>query len=168
MIADEDLLAFTNADEGDLALLRSLERAAVEYVNEAGGPYFGVEAEQVETLLYRGGAFRLASEPTGDVVLEEEVSPGVWQAWADFARVGRMVYPRGARRLSGAVFLRATYPAGYEVDEEDPSVWSAPELIQQAVRMLVAHWYLNRETVVVGTTSNEVQMGVRDIIRRLS
>jgi hypothetical protein len=168
MISDAELLAFTNADAGDLVMLRDMERAAVEYVNEPGGAYFGVTANQVEVIRYRGGPIRLASEPTGDVVLEVEVSEGAWQAVTDFVRVGRMLYPRGGRCYTSPVFVRATYDAGYEVDQADADVWAAPELIRQAVRMLVAHWYLNRETVVVGTISSEVQMGVRDILRRFS
>lgn len=37
---------------------------------------------------------------------------------------------------------------------------SVPANIKQALRMLVAHWYRNRESALVGTVSTEISMGL--------
>lgn len=42
-----------------------------------------------------------------------------------------------------------------------------PGNLKQAIRMLVAHWYENRETVVVGTITSEVQFGVDQLLQPL-
>jgi hypothetical protein len=36
--------------------------------------------------------------------------------------------------------------------------------MRQAVLMLVAHWYENREAIVVGTISSEVSLGVNQLL----
>lgn len=48
-----------------------------------------------------------------------------------------------------------TYVAGHT-----SSSTGVPEHIKQAIRMVVAHWYRNRESVLVGTISKEVEFGV--------
>jgi uncharacterized phiE125 gp8 family phage protein len=58
--------------------------------------------------------------------------------------------------LPGAV--KVTYVAG----------WTTPELvpdeIRQALLMLVAHYYADREAVFTGSISKEVEFGVRDLM----
>jgi uncharacterized phiE125 gp8 family phage protein len=39
-----------------------------------------------------------------------------------------------------------------------------PDGMRQAVLMLVAHWYENREAIVVGTISSEVSLGVNQLL----
>lgn len=55
------------------------------------------------------------------------------------------------------------YTAGY-----DGSTRPFPMQAKQAVRLLVGHWYENRETVVVGTINSELQVSVAQLCRNLS
>jgi uncharacterized phiE125 gp8 family phage protein len=59
-----------------------------------------------------------------------------------------------------AVAITAT--AGYT----SPS--SIPAMAKQAIKMLVAHWYENRETVLIGTISKELELSYKAIISRFS
>lgn len=36
--------------------------------------------------------------------------------------------------------------------------------VQQALLLLVGHWYANRESVVIGQTSNQVQLAFEDLL----
>ncbi len=51
--------------------------------------------------------------------------------------------------------VSVTFMAGYGADET-----AVPEGIRHAILMLVAHWYRNRETVVVGVVSGEMAKGL--------
>lgn len=51
--------------------------------------------------------------------------------------------------------VAVTYVAGHSTVSS-----GVPENIKQAVRMVVSHWYRNREAVVTGTISKEVEYGV--------
>lgn len=55
------------------------------------------------------------------------------------------------------------YTAGY-----DGSTRPFPGQAKQAVRMLTAHWYENREAVLVGTSSKELEIAVAQLCRNLS
>jgi len=48
-----------------------------------------------------------------------------------------------------------TYVAGHSTVST-----GIPKYVKQAVRMVVGHWYRNRESVLVGTISKEIEMGV--------
>ena len=48
-----------------------------------------------------------------------------------------------------------TYVAGHSTVST-----GVPENIKQAVRMVVGHWYRNREAVITGTISKEIEYGV--------
>jgi uncharacterized phiE125 gp8 family phage protein len=52
--------------------------------------------------------------------------------------------------------INVTYTAGYSAAE-------VPEDLKQAILMLVAHWYTNREAVNVGNIVNELPFGVMAI-----
>ena len=41
---------------------------------------------------------------------------------------------------------------------------AVPPLVKQAMLMIVAHWYRNRESVVTGSISKEIENGVRAIL----
>jgi len=54
--------------------------------------------------------------------------------------------------------VRVQWDAGYAGSS------TVPERAKQAIRFLAGHWYENRETVVTGTISSEVQRTVRDLL----
>lgn len=48
--------------------------------------------------------------------------------------------------------VRLTFVAGYGTDER-----LIPDMIKHALKMMVAHWFRNRETVLVGSNSKEIE-----------
>jgi uncharacterized phiE125 gp8 family phage protein len=50
------------------------------------------------------------------------------------------------------------YVAGYATDA------AVPDRIKQAIRLLIGHFWENREAVVTGTISSEVQLSVRSLL----
>lgn len=54
--------------------------------------------------------------------------------------------------------VRITFTAGYPgTDDSPPNLDLVPSPLKTAMLMLIAHWYQNRETVVIGQVSSEVQ-----------
>ena len=49
---------------------------------------------------------------------------------------------------------------GYAIADRFPAV---PADLKQAILMLAAHWYENREATLVGVTGQTIPLGVRDI-----
>jgi Phage gp6-like head-tail connector protein len=49
-----------------------------------------------------------------------------------------------------------------DLDTEFPVSW--PANLLRALRMLTAHYFLNRETIVVGATVEDVPISVKDIL----
>jgi uncharacterized phiE125 gp8 family phage protein len=62
------------------------------------------------------------------------------------------VWPSAQQRMSA---ITVTYLAGYGASWND-----VPESIRHAIMMMVAHFYENREAVVVGTIASELPMAV--------
>jgi len=62
-----------------------------------------------------------------------------------------------ARREPDSVVV--TWVAGYA------DAASVPEVYKRAMRLLIGHWYENREQVVVGTIASELPVGVRTLLR---
>lgn len=58
--------------------------------------------------------------------------------------------------------VKVTYIAGYGDAGTD-----VPQQLRHAILLLVAHWFENREAVVVGTSANDVPLGVMHILERL-
>lgn len=53
-----------------------------------------------------------------------------------------------------------------EIEGDDPLSWdNAPADLRQAILMLAAHWYANRETVLLGITSASTPYGFDDLVR---
>lgn len=52
-----------------------------------------------------------------------------------------------------------TYVAGHSTVSS-----GVPENVKQAVRMVVGHWYRNREAVLTGTISKEIEIGVDSLL----
>jgi uncharacterized phage protein (predicted DNA packaging) len=52
---------------------------------------------------------------------------------------------------------------GFDIEAKFPGD-TVPAELKQAVKMLAAHWYENRETVLVGISAQEVPHGVWSIV----
>lgn len=57
------------------------------------------------------------------------------------------------RNVAGDVVV--TYVAGHSTVSS-----GVPHAVKQAIRMVVGHWYRNREAVLVGTISKEMELGI--------
>lgn len=53
---------------------------------------------------------------------------------------------------------------GYKLADEFPGS-SVPADLKEAIRLLTAHWYENREASIVGVSAQEIPYGIRDIVR---
>lgn len=53
---------------------------------------------------------------------------------------------------------------GYKLNEEYPGD-TVPASLKEATRLLVAHWYENREASIVGLSVQEIPYGIRELIR---
>lgn len=173
MILIADLVAALNAEPSDEPYLAQLLAAAVEYINEPGGRYFGPLKEITDARVVVGSVVSLSNEPVGGVIDVTRWSGSAWDPvdTSGYVLDGRLVY---TTNLSNNAHIRVTYVAGYALDGSDEydtepaaeATWAAPEDIKQAVRMLVGHWFLNRESAVVATVSVEVAQGVSMILRK--
>jgi hypothetical protein len=151
------------ADDG---LILQMEAAAVTFMQNETGLYFGPVSEITDVLSSNGYApIWLHGTPLlGDEYmpfsLERRSSPaGTWEVVAttdyevDGARLYPLTYWLPARRN-----LRATYWSGFEETEE------APADIRQKVRELVTLMYEHRQPFIDGTITTAV-FGLADVIR---
>lgn len=71
---------------------------------------------------------------------------------------GRVVLPYGGSWPSATLYpvnpVKVDYAAG----------GSVPEAVVQAIKLLIGHWYENREAVMVGTISKEVEFSVHALL----
>lgn len=51
-----------------------------------------------------------------------------------------------------------------EAPTDDPAQMELTADVEQAILMLVGHWFANRESVVVGPSSSEVPLGVNTLL----
>jgi len=58
--------------------------------------------------------------------------------------------------------VRLTFVAGYGSD-----ALSVPDMVKHAIKMLVAHWFRNRETVLVGSISKDLEHATNSLIMLL-
>ncbi|ADG70062.1 phiE125 gp8 hypothetical protein (plasmid) [Planctopirus limnophila DSM 3776] len=98
-------------------------------------------------------------DPTGQL---QELDPSSYVAdlVSSPARI-RPAYGRfwpAIRYQMNAVIV--TFEAGQDVDE-------VPERAKQAIRLLAGHWYANRETVLIGTISKEVEFSFNALAGQL-
>lgn len=77
----------------------------------------------------------------------------------------------------GTVPASIVIPHGYpawptDATEVEIEVWAggecAPPAIKQAIRLIAAHWYENREEVVAGVVATEVPMAAKSLLRSMS
>lgn len=174
MISTADLQDWMKADDVDAPVLRSLEEAAVKAIEALTGRCYGVVQSITEIKRFRSWPLELANAPIGGVLTSLESWNGsAWQAetLSNYYVQGSFVYPNTTWMWplyptvpSSSWRFRAIYQAGYTVDPTDADKWAAPADIQQAVKLLVGHWFENRESVVVGTTASEVPMSIQMLI----
>lgn len=62
-----------------------------------------------------------------------------------------------ARLYPGSIEI--TYRAGYESAGSPADAQNVPAMVKQAMALLVAHWYANRENAIVGTIVEDAPMG---------
>lgn len=167
MISTADLQDWLKADDADAPVLRSLEEAAVKAIEAMTGRYYGVTAAVTEIIRFRGFPLTLANEPIGGVLTTLEKWDGsAWVAVTSdtYSVWGSFVFSEGSWETLSLTRFRAVYQAGYTVDALDADVWDAPADIKLAVKLLVGHYFENRESVVVGTTASEVPMSVQMLV----
>lgn len=58
--------------------------------------------------------------------------------------------------------VRLTFVAGYGSDS-----LTVPDMVKHAIKMLVAHWFRNRETVLVGSISKDLEHATASLIMLL-
>jgi hypothetical protein len=171
MIATDRLVAWAKAEglTAEEATLRECEQAAVDYVSRITGRNYGLEADSVIEFRWRGGILDLPDTPATDSLVLERWNGTSWEAIAaDAYRLsGRLVYLTGAYDVGGTP-VRATYTSGYTAGSPDANQWDAPAVVQQAVRMLALHFYVNREAAVVGVVSDEMEWGVRVLLQAVA
>lgn len=167
MISTADLQDWMKAEDADAPVLRQLEEAAVKAIEQMTGRYYGVEDTITEVIPFRGFPLTLANEPNGGVITTLEQWDGSAYTTVDAANYyvwNSFVFSEGSWDTLSLTRFRVTYPAGYTVDPLDADVWDAPEDIKLAVKLLVGHYFENRESVVVGTTASEVPMSVQMLV----
>ena len=167
-LAEAKLWAKVTAADDD-ALITSLIAAAEEYAEEFTRRRFVHSTEtkvlprfadpielprsplsSVTSIIYINTAGTTASVATSVYSVDTAVEPGLI----------RLAYGQSwptTRDVYNAVTI--THVVGYSADAT-----SVPDGIKTAVKMLVAHWYEHRESVVVGTITAEVPMGVKALL----
>lgn len=167
MISTADLVAWVRADDEDAPTLRSLEPAAILAIQRFTGRYFGVTATITEIIRFRGFPLTLANDPIGGALtLLEQWNGSAWTtvAASSYSVWNSFVFGEGNWSSLSITRFRATYQAGYTVDPRDADVWAAPDDIQLAVKLLVGNYFENREAVVTGTISTELDLGVQMLL----
>lgn len=150
----------------DDPLIIAMEEAAVAYIQNETGRYYGESGEITEVLSAFGwGPITLQTAPEPDsiytpiTVEKRTLLSGDWEVVdaADYEIDGNRLFPR-VFWTPGARTIRITYTGGYDEGAE-------PADIQQAVRELVARMYKYRLPFVEGSVLAELPASVSDVIR---
>lgn len=170
MISDAELLEWMKADSSDTATLRLLEKAAIKAIENRTGKWFGLTTTLTEITRFKSWPIALAQDPVSFTSLSQ-FDGSAWSVIpsTDYYIDGSLIYPNNTISLTPSYLvpspsqrMKAIYTAGYT--ESATNVWPAPDDIQMAVRLLVGHWFENRESVVVGTNAVEIPMTVEMLI----
>ena len=175
MISTADLQDWMKADDVDAPVLRSLEESAIQAIQELTGRYYGVTATLTEIIRFKGWPLQLKNDPIGGAITSLEQWDG--SAWSLVAATnyyvdGSFIYQNASYIWPPSYYLyppqvlrfRAIYQAGYTVSGTDADVWPAPADIQMAVKLLVGNWFENREAVVIGTITTELELAVKMLL----
>lgn len=174
MISTADLQDWMKADDADAPVLRSLEEAAIKAIEQLTGRYYGITSTITEVIRFGSWPLSLANDPDDGVLTslsQWDGSSWVAVASTDYFVDGSLIWPNSTFTWPAPWLVSSTsqrfmaiYQAGYTVDPLDPDVWLAPADIQQAVKLLVGHWFENRESVVVGETAQEIPLSVQMLV----
>ena len=104
----------------------------------------------VTSLSYYATDGTLTVMSSSDYVVDTASAPG------RITQASTAVWPATQER-TGAVIVR--FVAGYGA-----AASSVPDSIKAAIKLLVGHWYENRESVVVGTITSELPMAVESLL----
>jgi hypothetical protein len=146
----------------DDQLIIQMEAAAVEYVQNETGRYFGPIALLTDVLYgYAGAPLWLRATP----IMDDDERPFLLEEFAgdvftpltagEYTVAGARIYP--VRRWQTHRMLRATYWGGYLPGDE-------PADVQQAVREIVTRMYERRLPYIDESTLDLIG-GAREVIR---
>ena len=171
-----EIKAQCRVDEAtDDALLTSLQVAARQYVENRTAHILCGRAFYLEASSFPSGYDPLVL-PIGAVQSVTSITyvdtAGAVQTWAsDQYRTQTNLLQA---RIRPALNLYA-YPSTAVIDDAVriavvagyANQAAVPEMAKHAIRLLVAHWYENREAVVNGTISSDVKLTVEALLRSL-
>lgn len=168
-------LRVTHSIDDDL--IETLLRASVGYCQRATGQAL-YTATWTATLPDLIGTIEIPLYPVTEVssvaYLDED---GVSQTFVNFAYEttgeGVRVFPAASyswpvvladRQSAVTITLSAGHPRVDPPGQNDPSYWSGPDQIRQAILMLVRHYYDTPGAAVVGFEVAEVPLGVDTLL----
>jgi len=174
-IATSDVEAHTYASSDDLTLIGSYIKAARKYVEGAipGGralvqqtftaylSRFPLGAEAlllprppllaITSIGYHDGNNSTQTMASSDYVV---IAPTKAQA-----RVIPQIDTNWPATKERPDSVKIVYTAGYGTTGEH-----VPETLRLATKMLAAHWYANREAVIVGKPSKPIELGIKSLL----
>lgn len=171
MIELEDAKAYLRVThDSDDVIIADLLAAAQEEVERRTGVYLGEETEYTETVRGAGtDRLYLTSEPVATIsaqviveVTEQPYAGGTETEIDDGADDGFVIDGNALVRKGAYVWTRdyrytVTYTRGYDEGTQ-------PERFKQAVRFLLARWYVNRSSMTTGTVTAEMDNGLNAIL----
>ena len=109
----------------------------------------------VESITYRDAAGVVQTLDPATYNVDVDRRPGVIWLAPDAS------WPALQANRSDAVTITGT--VGFDAVENPP-----PEYAAEAIQLLVAHWYRNREAAVIGTINSELEVGYQRLLDLLS
>ena len=160
IVTVQEMIEWLRAESEDAYLIESLIDAAVKHVENETGMHFGASTEITQTSGPGDQILTLRGVPVeGEDFTIERWAGESWEsveASAYYVDGSRVIPAAGRWRFSGdpAPRLRVRYTAGWTDGLQ-------PTPVQLAGKLLVGHWYENREAVVVqGAVPHEVPLAV--------
>jgi uncharacterized phiE125 gp8 family phage protein len=124
----------------------------VQWFDDPGLPLPLLPVQFVESITY--------TDTDGTTQTVDPASYTVTDSFGVFAAPGTS-WPLA---IGGRGMVRVRYRVGYTVEGESPNDNPIPSAVKCAILLLIAHWYENRETMIVGTTAQEFNYGVRSLL----
>lgn len=157
--------------DADDALLNGYLRAATELVQEQMGRVLVSETYRLRLFQWpRGRRIRLPYPPLVSVDTFQYTKRGEGTATA----VDSSIYSVLTDSEPGEIVLNpnmswpTTELAADGIEVEFTAGYGArsnvPERVKQAIMLIVAHWYANREATIQGTISKEVELSFRSLL----